>query len=77
MPDLTISASHASDFARGDRGDKYVLVVSNAGGGVSTGLVTVLERATGGNLRNSHDRQRLDLHLSTALTCRLDRFPLS
>ena len=42
-PDLAISKTHAGVFAAGQTGAQYSIVVSNAGAGASSGVVTVTE----------------------------------
>jgi uncharacterized repeat protein (TIGR01451 family) len=43
MPDLVISKSHVGSFAQGQLGVNYTLTVSNAGGGATSGTVTVTD----------------------------------
>jgi uncharacterized repeat protein (TIGR01451 family) len=43
VADLTISKSHTGSFQQGDPADTYTIVVHNAGGGATTGLVTVTD----------------------------------
>jgi uncharacterized repeat protein (TIGR01451 family) len=42
-PDLTITKTHAGNFAIGQIGATYTLTVNNAGGGPTSGLVTVVD----------------------------------
>jgi uncharacterized protein (TIGR03437 family) len=47
-PDLIIAKSHAGDFHQGDIGDAYILTVTNAGQGPTTGAVTVTDTLPAG-----------------------------
>jgi uncharacterized repeat protein (TIGR01451 family) len=42
-PDLTITKSHTDTFRQGDTADHYTISVGNAGGGATSGLVTVTD----------------------------------
>ncbi len=50
VPDLTISKSHSTQFVQGDTGDRYSIVVSNAGPGpvVAGNTVTVVDTLPSG-----------------------------
>ena len=43
VADLTITKSHSDTFRQGDSGHAFTLVVTNAGGGSSSGLVTITD----------------------------------
>src|SRR6185369_8377450 len=47
-PDLTLAKSHSGTFTQGQVGATYTLTVSNAGGAVSSGTVTVVDTLPGG-----------------------------
>ena len=47
-PDLTIAKSHAGSFTQGQHGAAYTLTVTNAGGGPTVGLVTVIDTLPSG-----------------------------
>ena len=47
-PDLAVIAAHTGNFTQGDIGDTYTIIVTNVGGGVSSGSVTVSDALPSG-----------------------------
>lgn len=47
-PDLTVTKSHVDPFTQGDVGDTFTITVSNAGGGSTSGTVTLTDSLPGG-----------------------------
>lgn len=48
VPDLAVIASHSGNFTQGDVGDIYTIIVTNVGGGISSGSVTVTDALPAG-----------------------------
>ena len=48
VADLTITKSHTTSFQQGDTADQYAITVANAGGGATSGLVTVTDTLPAG-----------------------------
>ena len=43
VPDLAVIASHVVNFTQGDIGDTYTIIVTNVGGGISSGSLSITD----------------------------------
>ncbi|MGJ5820336.1 FG-GAP-like repeat-containing protein [Paludibaculum fermentans] len=73
-PDLTITKSHTGDFARGQNGVTYTLLVSNVGNAPSYGTITVTEAPPAGLTITAISGQNWSCSLATLSCTNLQQF---
>ena len=71
-PDLVISKTHSGLFRQGDIGDTYTIVVSNAGTGPTSGLVTVTDLLPAGLSITAMSGTGWDVNTATKTATRSD-----
>ena len=76
-PDLTISKSHTGNFTVGQVGAAYTITVSNAGGGPTSGTVTVTDNLPAGLSATAISGAGWTCVLGTLTCTRTDALPLS
>jgi uncharacterized repeat protein (TIGR01451 family) len=67
-PDLAVTVSHSGNFAQGDTGDIYTIIVTNVGAAASSGTVTVADTLPAGLTATAISGTGWDANLTT-LTC--------
>ena len=72
IADLTITKTHVGNFAQGQTGRTYTIVVTNYGGGTTTGTVTVADQLPGGLTATSMSGAGWSCGLNPAVCTRND-----